>query len=293
MSNLTNNEIKSWPDATKLIAYNALSELWATHTIPSDWQWRWTCLKPKSPDPHITAEEFRPLTLIDCIRKVWEKIILHRINQIWYKHSTLSPLQHCQRGKGTDSALLQRIAVTEAAQEAAFDLYTSSWDFRKAFDSVSKPIIRLAWSRLGVPPDIVEWIASLDEHPNIIHLTPHSQAHWTPHPDHSLTEQYENHPNPPHKLTAERGVGQGAGLSPATWNALMDILLRSLEIISPITNPLIPGRPGIVVASQDTCYADDLLSPAATLDNLQLKADLVSAFALVFGLDIASNKLRL
>eukprot|EP01034_Spumella_vulgaris_P036599 gene36599-45138_t len=156
MSNLTNNEIKSWPDATKLIAYDALSKLWATHTIPSDWQWRWTCLKPKSTDPHLQPEEFRPLTLIDCIRKVWEKIILHRINQIWHKHSTLSPLQHCQRGKGTDSALLQRIAVTEAAQEAALDLYTSSWDFRKAFDSVSKPIIRLAWTRLGVPPDAVE-----------------------------------------------------------------------------------------------------------------------------------------
>eukprot|EP01041_Mallomonas_annulata_P007570 gene7570-biopygen3632 len=210
-----------------------------------------------------------------------------------HKHSTLSPLQHCQRGKGTDSALLQRINVTEASQEAAFDLYTSSWDFRKAFDNVNKPIIRLAWTRLGVPPDIVEWIASLDEHPNIIHLTPHSPTHWTPHPDHSLTQQHADHPNPPHKLTAERGVGQGAGLSLATGNALMDILLRSLEIISPITNPLIPGRPGIVVASQDTCYADDLLSPAATLDNLQLKADLVSAFALVFGLDIASSKLRL
>eukprot|EP01032_Pedospumella_encystans_P017983 gene17983-20484_t len=285
MSNLTNNEIKSWPDATKLIAYDALSKLWATHTIPSDWQWRWTCLKPKSTDPHLQPEEFRPLTLIDCIRKVWEKIILHRINQIWHKHSTLSPLQHCQRGKGTDSALLQRIAVTEAAQEAALDLYTSSWDFRKAFDSVSKPIIRLAWTRLGVPPDVVEWIASLDEQPNIIHLTPHSQAHWTSHPDHPLDQQYNDHPNPPNKFTAERGVGQGAGLSPATWNALMDILLRSLEILAP--------KPGLVVSSQDTCYADDLLSPAATLENLQLKADLISAFALIFGLDIASNKLRL
>eukprot|EP01041_Mallomonas_annulata_P009126 gene9126-biopygen4364 len=289
MSQLTNNEIKSWAVATNLIAYDALSQLWATHTIPSDWQWRWTCLKPKSTDMHLPAEEFRPVILIDCIRKIWEKIIL----QIWHHYSTLSPLQYCQRGKGTDSELLQRIAVTEAAQETAFDLYISSWDFRKAFDSVSKPIIRLAWTRFSVPHDVVEWIASLDEQPNIIHLTPHSQTHWTPHPDHPLDQQYNDNPNPPHQFTAERGVGQGAGLRPATWNALMDILLRSVKILAPTNNPLIPGRPVLVVPSQDTCYADDLLSSAATLENLQLNADVISAFALIFGLDITSNKLRL
>eukprot|EP01036_Dinobryon_divergens_P061531 gene61531-biopygen7393 len=94
-------------------------------------------------------------------------------------------------------------------------------------------------------------------------------------------------------LTAVRGVGQGASLSPATWAALMDILLRSLEILAPNTNPLIPGLPGTLTPSQDTCYADDLLSATATIPHLQTKADLVSAFALIFGLDIATNKLRL
>eukprot|EP01041_Mallomonas_annulata_P042288 gene42288-biopygen23342 len=94
-------------------------------------------------------------------------------------------------------------------------------------------------------------------------------------------------------LTAVRGVGQGASLSPATWAALMDILLRSLEIIAPNTNPLLPGLPGTLTPSQDTCYADDLLSATATIPHLQTKADLVSAFALIFGLDIATNKLRL
>eukprot|EP01041_Mallomonas_annulata_P002149 gene2149-biopygen1026 len=110
----------------------------------------------KSIDPHLQAEEFRPLTLIDCIRKKSKKLILHRMNQIWHKHSTLSHLQHCQRGKGTYSALLQCIAATDAAQEAVFDHYTSSWDLRKAFGSDSKTIIRLAWTSQGVPPDGVE-----------------------------------------------------------------------------------------------------------------------------------------
>eukprot|EP01041_Mallomonas_annulata_P042115 gene42115-biopygen5005 len=205
----------------KRTAYEALSELWETHTIPDDWSWRYLCLKPKTTKPHLTATNLRPLTLIDCLRKLWGKIILHRINHQWHTHHTLSPLQHCQKRRGTDSALLQRAATAEAAEEASFNLYTSSWDFRKAFDSVS------------------------------------------------------------------------ASLSPATWAAHMDILLRSLELIAPNTNPLIPGPPSTLTLSQDKCYADDLLSATATIPHLQTKADLVSAFALIFGLDIATNKLRL
>eukprot|EP01041_Mallomonas_annulata_P005593 gene5593-biopygen2689 len=146
VSNLTNNEIKSWPDQIKHTAYEALSELWATHTIPDDWSWRYLRLQPKTPEPHLTATDLRPLTLINCLRKLWKKIILHRINQQWQTHHTLSTLQHCQKGRGTDSALLQR-AATAWLQPLQ--------DFCKAFDSVSKPIIKLAWARLGIPTDVV------------------------------------------------------------------------------------------------------------------------------------------
>eukprot|EP01041_Mallomonas_annulata_P042133 gene42133-biopygen6397 len=93
-------------------------------------------------------------------------------------HGTLSSLQYCQKGKFTDSALLQRAATAEAADEGGFNLYTSSWDFRKAFDSVSKPIVKLAGFRLGVPTDLVEWIAALDQDPQFIRLTPYIEAHW-------------------------------------------------------------------------------------------------------------------
>eukprot|EP01041_Mallomonas_annulata_P006564 gene6564-biopygen3163 len=125
-------------------------------------------LQPKTSEPHLTATDLRSLTLIDCNRKLWENIILHRINQQWHTHHTLSTLYHCQKGRGTDSALLQRAATTEAAEEADFNLYTSSWNFRKAFDSVSRPIINLAWARLGDPIDFVEWIAALDQDPHLI-----------------------------------------------------------------------------------------------------------------------------
>ena len=42
----------------------------------------------------------------------------------------------------------------------------------------------------------------------------------------------------------------------------------------------------------DTAYADDLLSPASDLELLQRKANIVSAFAMIFGLEISITKLR-
>ena len=42
----------------------------------------------------------------------------------------------------------------------------------------------------------------------------------------------------------------------------------------------------------DTAAADDLLSACGTLQALQHKADIVSAFCIIFGLDIATTKLR-
>ena len=42
----------------------------------------------------------------------------------------------------------------------------------------------------------------------------------------------------------------------------------------------------------DMAYADDLLSGMSSLEGIQEKASIVSAFAIIFGLDIAKTKLR-
>ena len=49
---------------------------------------------------------------------------------------------------------------------------------------------------------------------------------------------------------------------------------------------------GFVHPVQDTAFADDLMSSSRTLDGLQRKADIVSAFCIIFGLQIVPKKLR-
>ena len=47
-----------------------------------------------------------------------------------------------------------------------------------------------------------------------------------------------------------------------------------------------------LVILKDLAYADDSLTPCADLITLQRKADIVSAFAIIFGFEISITKLR-
>ena len=75
----------------------------------------------------------------------------------------LDPSQHGFRANhGTDSASLLLIDALEHAQETHTACLVSSWDIRRAFDSISKPALQMAWTRLGVPPEWASFLIQLD-----------------------------------------------------------------------------------------------------------------------------------
>ena len=97
-----------------------------------------------------TAEDLRPICLLEIFRKLWTSILTHRIRNAWEHFDMLDPSsQHGFRAKhGTDSAFL-----LENAKETHSACLVSSWDIRQAFVSISKPALQMAWIRLGVPPE--------------------------------------------------------------------------------------------------------------------------------------------
>ena len=93
--------------------------------------------------------------LMEVLRKLWTGLIVKRITTSLQKHGVLSLNQHGYLPKrGTDTANLQLLNTLETAWDEQRSLYGCSWDMKKAFDSVSKPLILLCWQRLGVPLDI-------------------------------------------------------------------------------------------------------------------------------------------
>ena len=82
---------------------------------------------------------------------------------------------------------------------------------------------------------------------------------------------------------AERGTPQGDVSSPHSWTALYDILLRALRLQQERT---------FKEHGYFSFIADDLVSLGTSTYSIQQQADIVSAFSLIFGLDLASKKFR-
>ena len=187
------------------------------------------------------------------------------------------------------SVLPQHINALEEAAETCSSILFSSWDIKRAFDSVAKPLLTLAWQRLGVPPDIAQLLVSYDTNGRTIVGTPLARDTLR----RRGTKAFSLHPSPTNLwcFDAVVGTGQGDIPSPCNWNAFFDILLTALSSAS--TQPFSTrSQDHLIRTTQDTAYADDLLSISATTVGLQAKADIVSAFCIIFGMDIAASKLR-
>ena len=219
------------------------------------------------------------------LRKLWTGLIVKRITTSLQKHGVLSLNQHGYLPKrGTDTANLQLLNTLETAWDEQRSLYGCSWDMKKAFDSVSKPLILLCWQRLGVPLDIAQWLVDLDDAGYTIVRTPYALEQW----DLAGLDGVRHL-----SFNPERGTGQGDIHSPFTWLAVFDVLLTMLEQTPSSEHHFLLRHPdGSLYVARDICFADDLQSFGATLEGLQRTADLVSTYAMVFNLSIASHKLR-
>jgi hypothetical protein len=94
---------------------------------------------------------------------------------MWEKHGCLHPSQHGYHwnNNGTDDATFRAQDKVEQAKTTDSALFAALWDIRAAFDSVPRTLIKLAWSRLGLPKDVADWITSLDEGGLTFLATPH------------------------------------------------------------------------------------------------------------------------
>eukprot|EP01041_Mallomonas_annulata_P042126 gene42126-biopygen5934 len=293
--------MKAWPPEAMKLAYKALSTMWTDKYIPPWWKWRWLVPVPKKKDPGMA--DLRPLTLVEATRKIWSRLIIMKITRAWDNNSVLNAAQHGFRNKmSTMTATLQYINSLEDARESGQPIHRSSWDMSKAFDTVSKPAMMIAWLRLGVPEQIATWLVGLDMDGR---LTPSARRAWQQAHYQGIRAGENNYtqkmrPMTRHQLLcvhmidafkAELGTGQGDVSSPMCWNALFDILLVMLEH-SDQTPYYCRGATGNMYKSGETAFADDMKSTSATNSGMQDKANVVSALCLIFGLRISPSKLR-
>eukprot|EP01041_Mallomonas_annulata_P042131 gene42131-biopygen6183 len=177
----------------------------------------------------------------------------------------------------------------------------------KAFDTVSKNAMMMAWLRLGVPRDIALWLVELDRSGVAMLRTPAAKKAWKDRHYQGIQAPgnlYSDSMRPISQnqllsavlveaLDAERGMGPGdVTTSPLCWTALFDILLHMLDAAG--RNPFMRrgANGGRLYRAGDTAFADDMESMTATNMAMQIKAEVVSAFCLIFEISISPAKFR-
>jgi len=140
----------------------------------------------------------------------------------------------------------------------------------------------MSWQKLGVPMHIVKYIGDMDKDCLTISLTPHAMQIMSSKSLDSFNLHLSSK-NTTSGFFSETGAPQGDTPSPMNWNAVIDVLLRALHDIGP--TPYLIRADSALHLLADTAYVDDILS--ARRKGLQLKADTVSAFTIIFGIKVA------
>ena len=294
--------IKQLPQVILQEVYQLLCDIWEQRLTPEEWKLKWQQPIPKTMDSGTgicRVEDFRPLGLVDTLRKLWTKLIIQKIQGVWegvgiarthLEEDHVNASQHGFRAhRGTDTALAQLVNALEQAEQSDSSIGISSFDIRRAFDSVSKSLIHLGWIRLGVPEDVVEWLQAMDEGAFTVVRSPFAMGIQKEEGIEGLWKAIKN--GNLSAFIAERGTAQGDVSSPATWMCIFDILLTMLKLGN-MKERFYIRHGSELSAVPPNAYADDLVVVMANVKGLQEVSDIVSGFCAICNLTILPAKLR-
>jgi exonuclease III len=289
-SGLSYAMMKEWPESVLVRAHAAVHAIWEEKIIPACWNKKWLCPKPKIQPDLATLQDLRPLNLLETPRKILMGIVVSRITQIWERKGILSDSQYGFRSKRScEGPSLQVINAQEEAEESGTELHGSSWDIKRAFDSVPKAVLVMSWERLGVPSEVANYIVDLDRNCLTIPLTPHAQ-HIRQTEGMNAFNTNNSTSNSAQGFLGVTGTSQGDTPSPSNWTATYDIPMRALEQAQSF--PFLVRTDIKIEDSQDMSFADDILSLASRKEGLQDKAEVMSASSIIMGITFAIPKLR-
>jgi hypothetical protein len=169
---------------------------------------------------------------------------------------------------------------------------------RKAFDTVHPDFVRIALQRMGLDDTSTDYYVRLNSAGRIIVRSPFAQHHLATHGYRLLSHINDGNGAGLTYFTAGRGIGQGDVTSAIIWLLVFDVLLTALDIGTADQSQPTKHRittcssSGILQMMNETCFSDDLTSVSPSFNIRQRKADIVSAFATIFKLTVAQDKLR-
>jgi hypothetical protein len=221
--------------------------------------------------------------LVEVLRKMWMGLIMQKIAEFWRKWSLLDESQNAYlQGKGTHTALSQLINALEGARNYSTSAYVSSFDISKAFDSVGWNFLIRCLVRLRIPSELAKYMVMIDSTGHVFPKCPFNVE--------LMGVGLDKLHNEGVKFRTMKGIGQGDMPSPLFWVAVLDTLLTGLRGIQ--SEFKIQDMQGNTFPMNEVAFADDLQTVAATAEELQRKADVVSGWCQLTSIKISHGKMR-
>ena len=133
--------MKTWSDKVLKEAFEATAMIWEKSKYPTGGREQ-LCPKSNTDPSATTPDDLRPLCLLETTKKIWMGIIVGRIVNAWDDEKVLASGQYgFLQGRGREGLTIQVINALEEAEEVGTEIHGSSWDIRRAFDSIRKPIL--------------------------------------------------------------------------------------------------------------------------------------------------------
>ena len=217
-SQLHIGELKLLDDDNLEIVCSIFEVFRKTRRIPDELNCALLRLLPKTAAGLSDLDKTRPITLIETLTKLYERVIIMRVTERLMRHGVLEPSQYGAVPKaGTLPPRRVLAAVFEDANMSEKEMHLLLLDLKKAFDTCEYWSQALSWRALGAPEDLIKILLNLDAGSN-------SPA--DPHPGPGATTRVilangKFSPPFPHG----RGVRQGSVGGPIKWVVFMHFWL--------------------------------------------------------------------
>ena len=175
--------------------------MWVLSYTPENWQHATAILLHKK-GSHLDILNYRPITLLNTLFKVWETVLETRLKSIYESGNLLSPNQFGNRSKmGGDMAIFTTQTVIEKAKKAGINLFTLHVDLSKAYNRVSRRRLWTILNKAGIKGKL--WLALMSTYETPKEFIKLGKKPWA-------------------EMTLEDGLRQGSILSPLLFIISID-----------------------------------------------------------------------